>query len=87
MSRRLQNRTRCDHCGKWQEYCDLVMPNTPEKYWDGSLGVCQDCATNDLYDRAYWTKWHREKYLCVSCGDRQREPKRQLCTICEEEGK
>jgi len=50
-------RDRCDHCGKWQLRGTLVIPNTPEEYWDGRFAVCEECASSKKYDREYWTKW------------------------------
>lgn len=58
-----EERVRCDHCGKWQLYGDLVMAHTSEKYQDGAFAVCRKCANNKAkkYTTEYWDKWYEEK--------------------------
>ena len=55
------NRDRCDHCRKWVLMGSTMMPNTSEEYQDGRFGICQKCATNKKYDRAYWEAWRIKK--------------------------
>ena len=55
------NRERCDHCGKWQIYSELVMPHTKEEYQDGEFGVCPKCVNNSSHSEEYWNKWYEKK--------------------------
>jgi hypothetical protein len=57
----MNNRERCDHCGKWVLQGDLVMPNTHEKYQDGQYAICPKCANNKKYDRKYWETWRKKR--------------------------
>ena len=56
-----EERVRCDHCGKWHLYGDLVMPHTSEEYQDGTFGVCSKCSTNTKYTVEYWDSWYVAK--------------------------
>lgn len=56
-----EERVRCDHCGKWQLYGDLLMPHTSEQYQDGAFAVCKKCTSNNKYDTSYWDKWYISK--------------------------
>lgn len=55
------NKVRCDHCGKWQEYTELVMPNTIERYQDGKFSICIKCSNGRKEDQEFWTIWYIKK--------------------------
>lgn len=58
---RKRERERCDHCRKWVAQGALVIPSIPEKYQDGSVGICEKCSTNK--NKEYWNDWFYNKYL------------------------
>lgn len=56
-----KRRERCDHCGKFTEAGELLMPPAPIEAQDGRTAICPTCATSDKFDIAYWINWWNKR--------------------------